>query len=364
MKLFQRSSAPVADNGESEQELPVAQEKVDILLRLALDLLFFLKQFAVDIIETQPERYKQDIDELSGKIQTKEARPKRLELEFERFKPKINAFIDRQNSYLLDREQELRDIISLLTKAMANLNVENLEFYQRIYDQSEKMIEITRLDDIKKIKNALQQEVDRMRETVDLKKDQERRQMRSLAGQVDSLRQELEQAKHKSMTDGLTGVYNRQAFDEYLKEMIERNQVINSDFALLMMDLDDFKNINDTYGHLIGDRVLVAFAAKCRNTIRSDDFIARYGGEEFAIILPGASLRNGLKKARQICSTISKARYATNTAQDDKALSMTVSIGVAAYQKKDTTVTLIARADKALYDAKKRGKNRAVSKKG
>ena len=277
--------------------------------------------------------------------------------------PGFSRLSSIRNSYLQDRDQELRDIINLLTKAMANLNVENLEFYQRVYDQSEKMIEITRLDDIKKIKSALQQEVDHMRSTVDLKRDQERRQMQRLAGQVDLLRQELEKAKSKSMTDGLTGVYNRQAFDEYLADKIERARVMNGEFSLLILDLDDFKAINDTYGHLIGDRVLVAFAQKCRSAIRGDDFIARYGGEEFAIILDGANIRNALKKGRQICDTIAAARYATDNNQSGGFLSMTVSIGVTGFKKKDTPETIIARSDKALYEAKKNGKNRAVSKK-
>lgn len=362
MKLFCRSATSESEDPVQEQNATSSQEKAGTLLRCSLDLLFFLKEFALDIAELHTDRFKQDVDELSGHFQS-QTRPKWLELDFERAKEKIHTFIEHQNSYLKDRELELRDIISLLSKAMASLNVENLEFYQRVYDQSEKMIEITRLDDIKKIKSALKQEVDRMRGTVDLKRDQERRQFQLLAGQVDSLRRELEAAKNKSMTDSLTGVYNRQAFDDYLNDMIQRSQVMKSDFALLMMDLDDFKAINDTHGHLIGDRVLVAFANKCRGAIRGDDFIARYGGEEFVIILPGASLANGLNKARLICENVAAARYATDASQTHAHLSMTVSIGVTAYKKRDDIVTLIARADKALYDAKKNGKNRAMAKK-
>lgn len=362
MKLFSRSATSEPEYPVQDHNTAIIQEETAILLRCSNDLLFFLKEFALDIAELHTERFKNDIDELAGQFEL-QTRPKRLDLDFERAKEKIHTFIEHQNSYLKDRELELRDIIGLLSKAMASLNVENLEFYQRVYDQSEKMIAITRLDDIKKIKFALKQEVDRMRETVDLKRDQERRQFQLLAGQVDGLRRELEAARNKSMTDSLTGVYNRQAFDDYVDDIIQRSQVMKSDFALLMMDLDDFKAINDTHGHLIGDRVLVAFAKKCRGAIRGDDFMARYGGEEFVIILPGASLSNGLKKAHLICETVAAARYATDAGQTGSHLSMTVSIGVAAYKKRDDSVTLIARADKALYDAKKNGKNRAVAKK-
>jgi diguanylate cyclase len=143
--------------------------------------------------------------------------------------------------------------------------------------------------------------------------------------------------------------------------MIERSRVMNNEFSLLMLDLDDFKKINDTHGHLIGDRVLVAFCQKCRNSIRGDDVLARYGGEEFAIILPGANLKNSLKKGRQICDAVSSARYATSSNQNDDYLSVTVSIGVTLFKKEDTAETIIGRADKALYKAKRSGKNCVVA---
>jgi diguanylate cyclase len=342
------------------EKTTLLQEKSDVFFRSVEALLHFLKSFAMDLSEIRSERFKERIDALSQLFASSE-RPKRIELDFERQKENILGFIERQHGYIADREQELRDIIDLLTKAMASLDVENREFYQRVHDQSEKMEQITLLDDIKKIKSALQFEVTQMRDIVDQKKDQDHRQVQLLAGQVDSLRQELEKTKAKSMTDGLTGAYNRQAFDDTLKDLIERSRVMNNDFSLLILDLDDFKKINDTHGHLMGDKVLVAFCQKCRKTIRGDDVLARYGGEEFAIILPGANLKNALKKGRQICDTISSARYATSTVDGEDYLSVTVSIGVTVFKKDDTPETLISRADKALYKAKKSGKNCAVA---
>jgi diguanylate cyclase len=165
------------------------------------------------------------------------------------------------------------------------------------------------------------------------------------------------------MTDGLTGVYNREAFDDTLADLIERNRIMNTTFSLMMLDLDDFKQINDKYGHVIGDRVLMAFSKKCRDAIRGDDYIARYGGEEFAIILPGANMKNALKKGCQICDAVAAARYATSTEQEDDYLSVTVSIGVTDFHKDDSPESMVSRADKALYKAKSRGKNRAIGRK-
>lgn len=360
MKLFNLSNKDQSQADQLSINLERVQQKSDLFLRTTLALLHFMKSFAQDIQDIHSDAYKETIDLLTEKYKSTE-KPISIELVFEREKINILNFIERQNQYLNDREKELRDIIDLLTKAMANLSVENRDFYQRVYDESEKIIEITRLDDIKKIKAALKYEVDQMREVVDFKRDQELRQMKFLAGQVSSLREELERAKEKSITDGLTGVYNRLALDEYLNEKVERSEVMKDGFALLLLDLDNFKSINDKFGHPIGDRVLVAMAKKCRTAIRSDDFLARYGGEEFVIILPGASLKNGLKKGEQICQLIAATRYAASCNQSEEQLSVTVSIGVSAFKKGDTPDSLIARADKALYEAKQRGKNQATA---
>jgi len=361
-KLFYRPTDSETELALLVERATLLQEKSDVFLR-SIDALFhFIKSFAIDVKEIQSDRFKEDVDKLNQQF-AEEERPKRVELQFEQQKEKILSFIEHQHNYIADREKELRDIIELLTRAMANIDVENRDFYHRVYDQSEKMEKITRLDDIKKIKTALALEVNQMRGIVDLKKDQDRRQVQLLAGQVDSLRQELERTRAKSMTDGLTGVYNREAFDDALATMIERSRVMNNEFSLLMLDLDDFKQINDKYGHPIGDRVLVAFSQKCRDSIRGDDYIARYGGEEFTILLPGANFKNALKKGRHICDTIAAARYATSTGQNDDYLTVTVSIGVTVFQKDDTSESIIKRADEALYKAKRSGKNRAIGRK-
>ncbi|MDA8138742.1 MAG: diguanylate cyclase [Desulfobacteraceae bacterium] len=364
MKLLKRSPNPPdeADLQKLAERAALNQEKCDVYLRSITALLHYLQAFALDIEEIQSARFKEEVQELNEQFRDAD-RPKRLELDFENKKPRIESFIEHQHSYLKDREKELRDIIDLLTKALANLNVENREFYQRINQQGEKIIEISGLDDIKKIKNALKIEVEQMREIVNLKQDQEKRQIRHLASQVNSLQTELENAKAKAMTDGLTGVYNRQALDDYLEEKIERSRETGADFSILMIDIDNFKQINDKYGHVIGDRVLVALAQKCRGLIRGEDFIARYGGEEFTLLLEGASYRHAIKKAEQICATIASVRYATSESQSDDYLSLTVSIGVSQYKKGDTCQALIQRADQALYEAKHKGKNRVIGRK-
>ena len=195
-----------------------------------------------------------------------------------------------------------------------------------------------------------------MRNIVSEKKAQDTAQITILSNKVDSLRVELEKAKKKSLMDGLTCVHNRQAFDEYIKEIVGLNLVTKSPFSILMLDLDNF-------GHITGDRVLLSFANKCKDITRKEDFFARYGGEEFVAVLPGTSLRNGTKKAKQICKSIASSQYAVEEDQEDNFLSFTVSIGVSSFNNKDDIKSVIERADKALYLAKRTGKNRVVTEK-
>ena len=195
----------------------------------------------------------------------------------------------------------------------------------------------------------------RDKQTHDLK------QLKILSKQVSTLNLELQKAKVDSVTDGLTRVYNRKALDRHLDALIERSSDARPAFAILMVDIDNFKAINDAYGHPTGDRVLLAVAQQCQRLIRKQDFIARYGGEEFIIVLSKASLPNAVKKARQICEVIAKNRYSLEGIQAGHILEITVSIGISAYQNGDSSQTMIARADQALYIAKRSGKNRVIS---
>ncbi len=195
------------------------------------------------------------------------------------------------------------------------------------------------------------------------KQDRDSRQLKSLSKQVSTLNVELRKARVDSVTDGLTGVFNRKALDHHLNSLVEQNTRTPAAFAVMMVDIDDFKAINDAYGHPTGDRVLLALAQRCQGLIRNDDFIARYGGEEFVIVLSNASLTNATKKAQRICESVGDTRYALNDNKDVHILNITVSIGISVYQTGDTAESVIARADRALYLAKKTGKNRVVSEK-
>ncbi|MDY7032608.1 MAG: GGDEF domain-containing protein [Thermodesulfobacteriota bacterium] len=339
------------------------QSKEDFLIMAIQSLLFYIKEFSLDLKEIDAEGFKKEMDDLSGKLLS-EKRTKKLEVAFEKYQRTIKGFIKLEKEYFLKRDSEFKSIVELLTKAIASISTENEDFNQRIYKQTEKIEKITLLDDIKKIRTDLAQEIERMRETISEKQLKESKEIETLSGKVSSLKAELQKVKKESLRDGLTGIYNRLAFDKYMGKLVTQKNLSRSRFSMLMLDIDDFKKINDTFGHKIGDRVLLALVQKCKGNIRREDFLARYGGEEFVIILPQASLKNAMKKANAICKSVAGDKY---TMSDDKGapkLTFTVSIGVSTFRKDDTADSVIVRADEALYEAKKSGKNRFVCERG
>ncbi|MES9991819.1 MAG: diguanylate cyclase [Candidatus Thiodiazotropha sp.] len=170
-------------------------------------------------------------------------------------------------------------------------------------------------------------------------------------------RQAFQKLQQYATTDDLTGLANRRELDKIALREFKRASRFARDLSVLMMDLDHFKTVNDTYGHKTGDEVLRHIADICAVSIRGQDFLARYGGEEFIILLPETDIENAGLLAQRICDEI-----AANPYQDGAlVIAVTISIGVSEVEDGDDNIDdLLHRADKALYEAKKRGRNRVV----
>ncbi|WP_029009997.1 GGDEF domain-containing protein [Azospirillum halopraeferens] len=175
--------------------------------------------------------------------------------------------------------------------------------------------------------------------------------------QLAEMRVSLDSARREAMTDGLTGIANRKAFDLALSEAAREAVADGQPMALLMVDIDHFKAFNDTHGHLVGDHVLRLVAKVLTECIKGRDTAARFGGEEFAIILPRTGLRNALTVAEQVRVSVG-TRQIINRARNVSYGTVTLSVGVAEYQPGETLTDLIRRADAALYAAKRGGRNR------
>ncbi len=162
-----------------------------------------------------------------------------------------------------------------------------------------------------------------------------------------------------AMVDGLTGLFMRRYFDARIEEEIERSKRYGTPFSVVMMDVDDFKKLNDEHGHLIGDRVLRSIANTVKAQLRGVDTASRYGGEEIAVILPRSDMVSSYNVGERIRAAIADSRITTDS-EPPKVLTVTASFGVASYPESKAVdgEDLIRRADRALYRAKKTGKNR------
>jgi diguanylate cyclase (GGDEF)-like protein len=166
-----------------------------------------------------------------------------------------------------------------------------------------------------------------------------------------------EETRRLAITDPLTGVFNRRTFIELAERELARSRREASALSLMILDLDHFKQVNDTFGHLAGDDVLVAFTALVRDRVRRGDLVVRYGGEEFCVLLPATSLPAAVALAERI-----RAATAASVLTP-RPVRITVSIGVTAYTggREVTLEALLGRADEALYRAKDEGRNRVVA---
>lgn len=182
-------------------------------------------------------------------------------------------------------------------------------------------------------------------------------------------REEVEEALRKSekgykdlsITDGLTQLFNSRHFYSQLEMEIDRASRYNHPLSLLLMDIDNFKQYNDTYGHLEGDKVLASFGKVVHRCVRAVDAGYRYGGEEFTVILPETEVQGAVYAAERIRKGFEAEIFSP---KPNKTVNITVSIGVTQYEPKEKVKAFIKRADKAMYVAKKEGKNRVSFSKG
>ena len=180
----------------------------------------------------------------------------------------------------------------------------------------------------------------------------------SSQSEIQALRDDLVRARDEAQTDALTGVLNRKGFDRRLEKLMAEPATDACSHCLVMLDIDHFKRVNDTHGHLVGDRVIQAVGEILRAAVPAfGGAAARYGGEEFAILLPQSTLERSIQLAEDVRMRI-KAMKIRDKRTQDVVLTVTLSGGVAALRPGDDASTLVQRADAALYHSKKNGRDR------
>jgi diguanylate cyclase len=185
-------------------------------------------------------------------------------------------------------------------------------------------------------------------------------QLQTSSREVNELRDRLESVRKEALTDQLTGIANRKAFDNELQESIDRAVETGEPLSLVMCDIDHFKAFNDTWGHQTGDQVLRLVANCLSENVKGRDTAARYGGEEFVVILPQTQLAGAVNLANQIRAKVESKKLVLLSTGDILGI-ITISCGVTQFDPSESAEDFVRRADQCLYAAKRAGRNRVIS---
>jgi two-component system cell cycle response regulator len=177
---------------------------------------------------------------------------------------------------------------------------------------------------------------------------------------TERLRDNVQLSIEMAITDALTGLYNRRYMETHLTTLVEQAAARGKPLAVLILDIDYFKSINDTYGHESGDDVLRQFGVRMRKSIRGIDLACRYGGEEFVIVMPETDMAVAATVAERLRRRIASEPFAVE--QGGRTIEVTISVGIATLEGgEDNAAGILRRADQALYRAKRDGRNRVVA---
>ena len=254
------------------------------------------------------------------------------------------------------KASEFQEILTEITKQLSQSGSTLNDQGNSLESHTEELNRSTALTDVSAIARKIVSET----KSVVTSSQTLKKQMDETVSEITTLKKELKGIKHTARTDMLTGLLNRRGFDEALLEA--RQESIHHDTALsiILADIDHFKKVNDTHGHLIGDSVLKMLSKLLKEHIKGKDIAARFGGEEFIIVLPETPLKGAFILAEQIRMSLRTMKW-TAKESGESIGAITIPLGVAQYQPDEAMESLIQRADNALYFAKENGRNKTMT---
>jgi diguanylate cyclase len=260
---------------------------------------------------------------------------------------------DASQKTLEKAEKIVTETLSDVDGMMDDVQTSTTDFSGSISKINDGISEAVKPEDMKKLLDDMMSETQKM---VSENQALEQKLAKSSTS-MQSLKQEMEHVREQAFTDALTGIANRKKFDLETVRYITEARDEGKPLSLVFMDIDHFKNFNDTYGHQIGDQVLRLVAKCLKDGVKGQDFPCRYGGEEFVVILPETDI-SGAEKIANILRESVKAKEIRNRATGETLSRVSMSAGVAVLGADEDPKDWIERADKALYRAKKMGRDR------
>lgn len=265
-----------------------------------------------------------------------------------------------EKSQRQEREAEYRKIIAYLARNLGALAGDLQGGLTGLDSCASRLEQAKEIQEIAALRQVLAEQVDVLKSNVAQQRQQQSLAFSSMNEQLAVLTASLGRTEKEALTDPLTGAGNRRGLERALQARADRANSGDGCFAVLLWDVDNFKKLNDTYGHQVGDGVLRALAKQCYKMIRGGDYLGRYGGEEFVIVLDDVSLGLAEKRAWEVVRSVAAMEVMFGSPSSPQRLRCTISMGIADFKPGESIETLLARADKALYAAKAAGKNRCL----
>lgn len=269
-----------------------------------------------------------------------------------------NDYISECNlEHLQQMRQKMQKTLQETSSSLLTTSADTDRYSQVLEEFNNSCGSASSLQDVLGLMGAVLDETRQMKSSVELIQ----RDFDHKSEEMDALRKELDQVRHQASTDPLTGLANRKVYFEALDEIIAGAAADESEnFSVVMLDIDHFKRVNDTYGHLVGDKVIRFVSETLKRNIKGRDTAGRYGGEEFTLLLPETPMAGAVALSENIRKTIADTSlvYGKNKASLGQ---VTISAGVSFFRPGDTAADLIERADNALYLAKNGGRNKVVT---
>ncbi len=331
---------------------PTAKDLVPTFAAFARDLLALIGDVAPEVEELATANFRRQLGEYSVLLESSADSLTRDIVE-ECIKLCRAYFVEAQ-SLLAERESEFSELVRMLTEMVGAIDGGQASFHEQLDRSTERLTRIVDINDIRILKRRLGIEIETLRKLgVDKRATEEATKTR-FAAEIERLQTRLAQSMEEASLDQLTRIANRGRFERTLNQWVRAHRSSGLPFVLAMVDVDDFKKINDTEGHQEGDRVLVEIAQMLSAAFRPGDLVGRYGGDEFVIMLAHSTANQALDRIKALVERLATIRLGVN----DKSGTITLSVGVTEWMVEDEPSDIVQRADTAMYQAKRAGKNR------